>query len=72
MGKETYTVETQVTQYRCDECGYGYLEPTGRMLTSIPPQYPHRCSHCGAMKTFKAKYPLTAYVPVKILDEKLS
>lgn len=36
--------------------------PTGIVLTSNPPQYPHRCDRCRAEETFAREYPCLEYV----------
>lgn len=51
------------TDYHCDECADGYLRPTGVMLASNPPQYPHKCTCCDATKTFRERYPIISYTP---------
>ena len=50
-------VKTYQIDYVCDECGCGYLRPTGEALLTHPPKYPHKCKTCGFKKTFKNKYP---------------
>lgn len=55
-------IETEVKTYRirlmCDECDGGEMKPTGICLTSIPPQYPHKCDKCGHEETVRGKtYP---------------
>lgn len=41
----------------CDKCGKGHMRPTDLMLTSNPPQYPHRCDNCDAHQNFFRCYP---------------
>ena len=52
---------TYSVSYICDECGKGEMRATGVMLTSNPPQFPHKCNSCGVEKVFRAKYPQIAY-----------
>ena len=42
--------------YVCDECGVGTMSPFGNEMLSRPPQMDHVCSHCGAIKRFRAPY----------------
>jgi hypothetical protein len=61
MAEMAQEVKTFTVGYLCDECGKGWMEPTGTMLTSNPPQWPHKCNECGEQKTFWEKYPKTIY-----------
>jgi hypothetical protein len=57
-------VHTVKVDYRCPKCGNGFLRPTGRVLTSYPPQYPHKCNNpeCDYGETFMDKtYPFINY-----------
>lgn len=58
LSKEVRTYEVN---YICDVCGKGKMRPTGAMLASNPPQYPHRCNVCGAKNVFGRQYPQIAY-----------
>lgn len=50
--------------YVCDDCGRGWMEPTGNtMLMSDPPQFPHACTSCGATRNFTVRYPMTKIQP---------
>jgi hypothetical protein len=65
MAEEQTEVKVYMVEYRCDKCGNGYLKPTGSMLASSPPWYPHECDFCGDISKFhKEKYPLTRYKTV--------
>jgi len=57
MSETEQEVKTYVVNYICDECGDGFMEPTGEIYLTNPPQYPHVCNKCGAKKTFNKKYP---------------
>lgn len=46
-----------VVNYRCDFCEQADVEPTGVVLTSDPPQYPHVCPRCKKTVNLKATYP---------------
>ena len=54
-------VKTFTVSCLCEECGDGWMEPTGICLTSNPPQYPHKCSKCGEIENFRVEYPRTIY-----------
>ena len=60
-GEKKVEVKTYIVHYYCDKNGCdGELMPDGICLTSSPPQYPHTCNKCGAVKTFAGKsYPYT-------------
>ena len=61
MAEIEQEVKTFTVNYLCDECGEGYMESTGSILISNPPQYPHKCNACGSDRTFREKYPKTIY-----------
>ena len=48
--------------YICDKCGIGKMKPTGEAQLSDPPQYPHKCTHCGHTESyFNNMYPIIRY-----------
>lgn len=55
--------ETEIRVFRvkmfCD-CG-GEMLPTGVILSSCPPQFPHQCSLCGMRATYDSSYPHLEY-----------
>ena len=55
--------ETRVQQVdqRCPVCNKGWMRPTGIVLTTEPPQYPHKCSSCGYEAVYPMRYPYTVY-----------
>lgn len=59
--EERHEVRPIRVTLRC-ECG-GQMVPTGLMLASNPPQYPHRCSlECGiAVNVLGKQYPYIDY-----------
>lgn len=61
MPIEEHQITTHELDYRCDSCGKGNLRPTGVMLLSDPPKWPHACTECGAQQTFDTKYPAFVY-----------
>jgi len=50
-------VKTYSIDYVCEECGDGNMRPEGHVLTTYPARYPHKCTSCGHMETFKITYP---------------
>ena len=67
--EERQEVKTYRIRYKCPNCETGYLEPTGKILMSSPPKYPHRCNaDCGHMQTFKVKYPHHTTEPCEIVE----
>jgi hypothetical protein len=47
----------------CDKCG-GEMSPTGSVLTTNPPQYPHECN-CGSVRVERDYYPCIIYEEAK-------
>ena len=54
---EVRQVQTHQVDERCPVCGNGWMRPTGIVLTSNPPQYPHKCTVCDYQQTYSARYP---------------
>ena len=48
----------------CEECD-GEMSPTGTVLTSNPPQYPHACLNGHIINIFGEPYPRIKYKPIK-------
>jgi len=44
----------------CEECG-ARMHPTGMILTTMPPKYPHKCQGCGYTENQDKKYPYLDY-----------
>ena len=61
MSEHDKEVKTYQVVYICDACGEGEMRPTGSLLLTAPPQYPHVCDKCGASKTFREIYPRLEY-----------
>lgn len=61
MPREQIPLRPIRVDYRCDKCGEGHYRPTGIMLMSNPPKFPHACAHCGDSQTFTEKYPTVRY-----------
>ena len=51
-------------EYKCDSCNIGNMRPTGIMLPSYPPKYPHKCTFCDNTITLNDTYPKT-HITVK-------
>lgn len=60
MSVEQYFPVSVVRVQRHCDCG-GVMESWGICLTSDPPQYPHKCTHCGVSETFNKTYPYIEY-----------
>lgn len=58
MSERDYDVRPVGVEYVCDECGVGLMMHTNMAIMSNPPQYPHHCSDCGAVKNLEQMYPM--------------
>lgn len=54
---EVREVKTSQVDERCPVCGQGWMRPTGIVLTSNPPQFPHKCTNCDYKQTYSVRYP---------------
>lgn len=54
---EVRQVQTHQVDERCPICGQGWMRPTGIVLTTDPPQYPHKCTNCNYGQTYSVSYP---------------
>ena len=54
---EVREVKTKQVDERCPVCHEGWMRPTGVVLTSNPPQYPHKCTKCGYEQIYQVRYP---------------
>ena len=67
--EERQEVKTYRIRYKCPNCETGYLEPTARVLTSYPAQYPHKCNAgCGHTENFSKKYPHHTTEPCETVE----
>jgi hypothetical protein len=65
MSEEKVEVKSFQVDYTCDECGIGKMRKSAIDVMSDPPKIHHRCTHCGAKKTFTdLRYPYITYEPV--------
>lgn len=65
--EKKFELRTVIVKHFCEPCakvGGGEYLPTGRVLLSNPPQYPHECNNCGEEKIFEKSYPTLEYVEV--------
>jgi hypothetical protein len=60
--KEVKVIQVDQT---CSACHKGVMRPTGQMLASHPPQYPHECNMCGHRTTYLSTFPSLEYHPVE-------
>jgi len=58
---EVRNVQSQQVDEKCPSCGQGWMRPTGIVLTSNPPQYPHKCNACGYEATYGTRYPYVVH-----------
>ena len=59
MAQEVKKVEVVMVDEKCPQCNKGYMRPTGIVLTSNPPHYPHKCNKCGYEQTYGNTFPYT-------------
>lgn len=61
-GETTNELKTVIVKMMCDtpKCK-GEMKPTGSVLTSMPPQYPHQCTVCKTNRTYMTAYPEIRY-----------
>ncbi len=54
---EVRNVQVSQVDERCPVCGNGWMRPTGIVLTSNPPQFPHKCTCCWYEQVYSVNYP---------------
>ena len=60
-------VKTVKVSMQCDKCKTGIMERDGNtVLTTYPPQYPHKCNNCGHVENYTVEYP---YLDVEPIEE---
>ncbi len=57
MPEQRFEVRNVGIDYICDTYGKGKMVSTGSILTSNPPQFPHKCDNCEATKNLHERYP---------------
>ena len=58
-----YDAKPVLVKMKCDKCKEGFMEKDGNIvLTSYPPQFPHKCSCCGYRENYIKQYPYVKYV----------
>ncbi len=67
MNERETEVKTFIVDKICNECGIGKMQQEGdSYLATNPPQYPHKCDHCGHCKNiFSQPYPRIVYKKVE-------
>lgn len=50
--EEITELRTVRVDYKCPNCGEGYLRPSNDGQTINPPMYPHKCTNCEYTETF--------------------
>lgn len=55
MGEQRFEMKPYGVRYLC-ECG-SEMKPTGEVLPTYPPKYPHFCKKCEAKQNLSEKYP---------------
>lgn len=56
MPEHNRAIKSFIVTYEC-ECGKADIEFTGRVLTSLPPYYVHKCPACGKEHKLRKQYP---------------
>lgn len=54
---EVRNIQMQSVDERCPVCKQGFMRPTGIVLMTNPPQYPHKCQKCDYEQTYPMSYP---------------
>lgn len=65
-------VKTIQVDYKCPVCKEGYLRPTGTVLASNPPIYPHLCNRapgCAYGENLNVSYPRIEYRPLTSMEK---
>ncbi len=58
MPEREYTLTPYGVEYVCDACNAGFMQPDADVqLMSLPPQWRHLCTACGAAQLFSVRYP---------------
>jgi hypothetical protein len=57
--EERFELKPYGVRYLCD-CN-GEMIPTGQMLMSDPPKFPHECRECGKAINLIEKYPIVRW-----------
>lgn len=62
--EERQDVKLVRISFKCPKCKTGYLEPTGKVFTTYPPMFPHKCNNCEYQQTFNETYPRIVHEPL--------
>lgn len=49
----------------CDKCKKGEMRPSGTVLPTYPPQFPHKCTVCGFQCNYPHQYPYQRVVAIE-------
>lgn len=49
--------KTYIVDMLCEKCKTGVMRPTGTVLASNPPKYPHKCNYCENEEVYNICYP---------------
>ena len=64
MKEERFEMKPYGVRYLCD-CD-GEMLPTGNILISNPPKFPHECEKCGKSVSLLERYPTVRWEEVEI------
>jgi len=67
MAEVKQDVKMVKVDFSCPECESGYLRPSGTVLTTYPPMFPHMCDNpqCNYGQTFNHNYPIITHEPIE-------
>ena len=70
MGELVAEAKILIVYMKCDKCEKGIMEQFGNtVLATYPPQYPHKCNHCGSIANYPVEYPYQRLVLKERLRE---
>lgn len=58
-----------IVNQTCDKCGEGIMEYDRESDQTCRIGYPHKCSKCGRIGYYPAKYPYQRIVPIEVMRE---
>ncbi len=61
MAREQLPLRPIQVDYKCDQCGKGYMRSQGLANLTSPMSFPHKCNECGHKQTFYEKHPTMRY-----------
>lgn len=69
MSEKVAECKVLTVEMICDKCHNGIMIPEGYVLTSNPPQYPHKCKNCGYSENYRFQYPYQKVIPLEPLRD---